>query len=190
MMVLRTIDGLLRMMVLVTLVVTWIPSAWAQTYVTREGTATFVSEVPLHEFEGTSSALNGMIALEDSTVDFFLDLETLETGIGKRDRDMRLTLNTKDHPFAEFTGKLVSPLDVGKEEPQEAVVQGMFTINGVSRSVEIKGELEPAGETLRLTAAWTLELEDYNIEPPSLLFMKVDSEQDIRIEAVLHTRDP
>lgn len=182
----RTIEFLLWTVLLAGLV----PDTAAQTFITREGTATFVSEVPLHEFEGTSRSLNGMIALEDSTVDFFIDLETLETGIGKRDRDMRLTLNTAAHPFAEFTGKLVSPLDVSREVPQEAIVRGIFTINGVSRPVEVVGQLEPVGEALRLTASWTLLLEDYEIEPPSLLFMKVDSEQDIRVEALLHTKDP
>ncbi|MEQ9104734.1 MAG: YceI family protein [Rhodothermales bacterium] len=186
----RIIEFAVRVQLLALLMTCLAPDVAAQTFITREGTATFVSEVPLHEFEGTSSALNGMVALEDSTVDFYLDLETLETGIGKRDRDMRLTLNTDEHPFGEFTGKLVSPLDVGREVPQDAVVRGTFTINGVSREVEITGQLEPVGEALRLTAAWTLRLEDYDIEPPSLLFMKVDSEQDIRIDAVLHTRDP
>lgn len=187
-MALSTID--MRVLVSVALLSVCVTAAAAQTFTTREGTVTFTSAVPLHEFEGVSHDLNGMISLADSTVDFFVDLETLKTGIGKRDRDMRRTLETDAFPFAEFTGKLVSRLDVSLETAQEAVVRGEFTIHGVSRDVEITGEITPDGEALQLTASWTLSLEDYSIEPPSLLFMKVDPIQVISIAAILHTRDP
>jgi hypothetical protein len=36
---------------------------------------------------------------------------------------------------------------------------------------------------LKIEAEWELNLKDYNIEPPSLLFIKVDETQDIRIQA-------
>ena len=60
-------------------------SVLAQSYYAENGDAVFLSKVPLHNFEGTSSNLVGFIHLEDSTVDFYLDLETLDTGIKKTD---------------------------------------------------------------------------------------------------------
>ena len=158
--------------------------AGAQAWFTDRGHAEFESSVPLHSFVGESDALVGRIALADSTVDFYLDLETLETGIGKRDKDMRTTLKTDEYPFAEFFGKLVTPFDP-QGGRQVAHVRGTFTIHGVSREVEVEGTLEPVPDGLRLEAGWTLNLEDYDIEPPSLLIVKVDPEQDIRIRATL-----
>lgn len=165
-------------------------AASAQTFITREGTATFTSSVPLHEFTGTSDHLNGMISTVDATVDFFLDLATLDTGNKKRDKDMRRTLEVEEFPFAEFTGTLTSPLDLSQETPQPATVRGEFTLHGITREVEISGTLTPRGEALELAASWTLNLEDYRIEPPRLLVIKVDPEQDIEIRALLHTQDP
>jgi len=164
--------------------------AAAQRFVTREGTATFTSSVPLHEFSGTSTSLNGLISVADSTVDFFIDLSTLRTGIGKRDRDMRETLDVKTYPFAEFTGKLTSSLDISSPKAQEARVEGNFSVHGVTRRVVITGTLTPRGEALELEASWILNLEEYDIEPPRLLIVKVDPEQDISIKAILHTQDP
>ncbi len=166
------------------------PDASGQTFITREGTAEFTSSVPLHDFTGTSSHLNGMISTVDSTVDFFLDLATLDTGNNKRDKDMRRTLEVEEFPFAEFTGTLTTPLDLTQEASQPAIVRGQFTLHGVTRDVEIRGTLTPRGEALELTASWTLNLEDYQIEPPRLLVIKVDPEQDIQIQALLHTHDP
>lgn len=158
--------------------------AHAQTYSTESGTAEFESRVPLHTFTGTSQSLVGQIALADSTVDFYIDLETLDTGIGKRDKDMRKTLETDQFPFAEFFGKLVSPFDPSGAE-QTARVRGRFKIHGVSREIEVSGTLKPVASGLELRAEWDLNLKDYRITPPSLLVIKVDEVQHIRIHATL-----
>ncbi len=157
----------------------------AQSYYTESGTAVFHSKVPLHSFTGTSENLTGLINLDNGTVDFYLDLATLDTGNGKRDKDMKLTLDVENHPFGEFFGKLVSDFDATKSGPQTAIVEGTFKIHGNQQDVRIEGELSKGGDQIRLNASWILRLEDYDIVPPSLLFVKVDQEQEIEINAVL-----
>jgi polyisoprenoid-binding protein YceI len=156
-----------------------------QAYFTDSGHAQFTSSVPLHTFTGESENLVGRINLADSTVDFYVDLTTLETGIGKRDKDMRETLETDEYPFAEFFGKLVTPLDPEADVPQEVVVRGEFKIHGVSREVEIPGTITPEAEGLHVEANWELRLADYEIEPPSLLIVRVDQIQKLRIQVTL-----
>lgn len=153
---------------------------------TESGRAEFDSRVPLHSFTGTSNVLVGRISLPDSTVDFYVDLETLDTGIGKRDKDMRKTLKTDEYPFAEFFGKLVSPFDPAGGN-QSVVVRGTFSIHGHSQPLEVTGTLEPTAGGLQLNAAWELNLDDYEIKPPKLLIMKVDPVQQMRISALLLT---
>ncbi|HBX65734.1 MAG TPA: YceI family protein, partial [Balneolaceae bacterium] len=157
----------------------------AQEYMTDSGTAIFHSEVPLHTFTGSSDFLTGLVNLEDGTVDFYLDLTTLDTGIQKRDRDMKETLETEKFPFAEFFGSLATDFNPDDTSEQPVKVTGDFKIHGVSREVTIDGTLQMTPEGLMVTANWVLELEDYDIVPPSLLFVKVDQEQKIEIEALL-----
>jgi polyisoprenoid-binding protein YceI len=156
-----------------------------QAYRTVVGDVRFTSSVPLHTFDGKSSHLVGRISLVDSTVDFYVDLTTLKTGIGKRDKDMRKTLETNDYPFAEFFGRLISPFDASTGAVQPAIVVGDFAIHGVTRPIEVQGTLTRNDQGLLVSAAWTINLKDYNIEPPSLLIMKVDELQQVRIEAQL-----
>ncbi len=156
-----------------------------QAYMTKTGHAEFTSSVPLHTFTGSSDHLVGRISLPDSTVDFYLDLTTLETGIGKRDKDMRTTLETDEYPFAEFFGTLETPFDPERRTPQAATVRGEFTLHGVTREVEIDGTLQMTPEGLKVEAAWEINLNDYDITPPSLLIVRVDEIQEVRIEAVL-----
>lgn len=162
-----------------------VPAVWGQAFMTKTGHAEFTSSVPLHTFTGTSEHLVGRISLPDSTVDFYLDLTTLETGIGKRDKDMRTTLETDTYPFAEFFGTLVTPFDPDREGAQPVTVRGAFTLHGVTREVTIDGTLRRTAEGLKVEAAWEINLNDYNITPPSLLIVRVDEVQKVRIEALL-----
>lgn len=161
------------------------PQAYGQTYMTKSGHAEFDSSVPLHSFTGESDHLIGQIKLDYSVVDFYLDVTTLETGIGKRDKDMLETLEAEEFPFAEFYGELISSFDPEKEGPQEVTAEGEFTIHGVSRERSIQSTLEPTRDGLHLTASWTINMEDYDVEPPGILFYRVSEEIDIRIEATL-----
>ncbi|WP_410332411.1 YceI family protein [Rhodohalobacter sp.] len=158
-------------------------------YMTESGYAEFESSVPLHSFTGESEHLTGMIDPEENMVDFYLDLNTLKTGIDRRDRDMYRTLNVDEYPFAEFTGSLESMFDMDTTEKQQVTVNGDFTIKGVTRKVKIDGNIQVNGDQLTLEASWTLNLDDYNIEPPGILFYKVNEEQKILLEATLKPRE-
>lgn len=165
-------------------------SAHAQTFYTETGTAIFHSEVPLHSFSGRSGHLTGQIDIESRIVDFYLDLTTLETGIAKRDRDMRETLETDTFPFAEFYGELTTPFNPDSAGPQKVEVTGSFKIHGVEKKTSYSGTLEMTEKGLKIQASWVLLLKDFDIVPPSLLFVKVDQEQKIELKATLkHVED-
>lgn len=160
-------------------------------YFSGSGHAEFTSRVPLHTFTGESGHLTGMYDPKENILDFYLDLSTLETGIGRRDRDMFRTLQVEEFPFAEFTGSLGGGFDFGSSEKQAVVARGEFTIHGVTREVSIEGAMQLQGENIQLEAEWVLLLDDYDIEPPGILFYRVNEEQELRIKVTLrpHNRE-
>lgn len=158
-------------------------------YVTEKGHATFTSSVPLHSFSGESEHLTGMIDPDSNFVDFYLDLKTLKTGIRKRDADMYETLNVETHPFAEFTGKIEEDVDFSSGEEQTVHVTGTFTLNGLQREKRVEGILSLDDGNLTLEASFNIHLDEFNIEPPGILFYRVDETQEIEIRAELTPRD-
>lgn len=164
----------------------------AQKYISTNGYVEFLSQAPLHQFKGKSSSLNGLINLDKNLIDFYVDLNTLKTGIAKRDTDMRNSyLDTEDHPFAEFTGaldaaKMVNPVP-GKSEKVTAT--GMFSLHGVKRKITVEGTLTATENGLNLKATWPILLEDYNIERPGFLFYELADEQVISIDIQLYPSD-
>lgn len=167
------------------LAVSFAATSSAQVIGTESGYVAFHSRVPLHNFTGESETLVGQINLEDGTVDFYVDLESLRTGNRKRDKDMRRSLNTDEHPFASFYGTLSGGWDADRTDAQAVTVQGEFTVNGLSNDVEVEGTLQFGPDGVEVIAEWELSLEDYEIEPPSLLLIKVDEIQRLEIRATL-----
>lgn len=162
----------------------------AQKFMAEDGYVEFVSTAPLLEFEGVSENLTGLIDLETKMVDFYVDLNTLETGIQRRDRDMRNSyLETDKFPFAEFTGELVSDFDPNLQETQEARVSGLFKIHGVEREIDVEGTLTPNGDSIQLEASWVVLLKDYDIDRPGVLFYQLAEEQTVNISIQLVKTD-
>lgn len=156
-------------------------------YYNESGFVEFASKVPLHSFTGVSEHLTGMIDPEKNLIDFYVDLKTLKTGIGKRDRDMYETLNTDEYPFAEFTGSFDSsvPPSLSSGDSLSVSVSGDFTINGISNSMTIEGILIPVKDGLKLESEFKIDLSDHQIKPPGILFYRVDEVQDVSLEATL-----
>ncbi len=162
----------------------------AQVYFTKTGHAQFTSHSTLEDFTGQSDYMTGKINLADSTVDFYLDLSTLYTGIGLRDEHMHEDyLQVNKYPFASFYGKLTNALDPATTDTQKVTVQGKFKIHGVSRQVEIDGYLLKRGEELYVNAHWPLQLQNYDIEIPSFLFLRVNRTINVSIKALLRKQN-
>lgn len=159
----------------------------AQSYITESGNVDFLSKAPLNEFNGVSDKLNGLIDLSQNLLDFYIDLNTLDTGIGLRDKHMRDNyLETESFPFAEFTGKLspVPTLNSGDKIKVSAV--GKFKIHGVEREIEVKGTLSKNSKgELELDAGFEVLLSDYNIPLPKLVFYELADKQEVTIKATL-----
>jgi len=166
------------------------PDVYAQSFMGEDGYVEFVSTAPLLEFKGTSNNLTGLIDLDENLVDFYVDLNTLDTGIDLRNNHMRDSyLETDKYRFAEFTGELISEFDPSSMQEQQAEVTGMFQIHGVEREIDVNGTLKPTDNGLQLDASWIILLEDYNIDKPKVVFYELASEQTVNISILLKPQD-
>ena len=158
----------------------------AQVFKTKKGHAQVFSNSTLENFTGKSDYLVGQIDLADSTVDFYLDLSTLHTGVELRDEHMQEEfLETNKYPFAQFSGKLVSPFNPSSNDTQQVKVEGTFKLHGVSHKITVSGRMAEVDHHLFVQAHWKLQLPDYNMKIPQVLFMKVSKTQKLAIKATL-----
>jgi len=156
----------------------------------------FVSDAPLEDFEGVTSRIDGFLFLSGeglsgdtdlskSAFYFEVDLASLDTGIGLRNRHMRENyLETDRWPMASFEGG-VTALRRGGSGEYRASVQGTLSIHGVEkpRTIECTGALE--GEELRVKCAFEVTLSDHEIPIPKLMFMKIDEVMALDLDLIL-----
>lgn len=155
-----------------------------------DGYVEFLSRAPLLEFKGTSGHLTGKVNLDDNSVDFFVDLSTLDTGNRRRDRDMRqVYLETETYPFAEFLGELTSGFNADVPGQQNVSVKGSFTMRDISRDVSVDGTMERTPDGIRVRASWEILLSDFNIDRPSILFYELSEVQKVSIDITLKPQD-
>jgi len=150
----------------------------------------FISDAPIENFEGVTSNIDGYLihrsndVTATSSLYFEVDLRTLDTGIGLRNRQMRDDyLHTDKFPMAKFTGRIVSASEAGVGH--NVTVRGVMDIHGVKKPMEITGSLAPSGSRLRLRSSFEVKLGDHDIEIPRFMFLKIDETMKLELDYYL-----
>jgi polyisoprenoid-binding protein YceI len=161
----------------------------AQTYVAEKGKVEFISKASIETFTGTSDDLKGLVDLETKKIDFYIDLNTLRTGIALRDEHMRESyLETKKYPFAEFTG-ILNGYNTARTDTQSVIAVGSFSLHGVTTSRTIQGRLFVGSDHIYVEANWDVLLSDHKIAIPKVLFLKLADRQEVRIQTRLNRKE-
>jgi polyisoprenoid-binding protein YceI len=155
----------------------------------REGTLTYTVVHMLHEAKGTTRQVEGRALLqEDGTakVQVRAKVATFDSGNSNRDAHMREATHDAAHPFASVKGSL-SGLTLPLPKPIETTLHAMVELNGEKQAVEIPVKLEPKGGGVHATFSFPISLDDFKIQRPELLLVKVDDrvviEGDLTFEA-------
>lgn len=156
----------------------------------------FISRASIEEFEGVTDRVDGYVLLDGegvragsdfagSALYFEVDLASLDTGIGLRNRHMRDNyLEVGDHPFATFEGA-IERIDASTSGFQ-VVSRGLFAVHGVEQPRTLECGATPDGDGWRVTCAFDVNLTDHQIEIPRIMFLKLA--EDIRVEIDMRLR--
>jgi polyisoprenoid-binding protein YceI len=159
-----------------------------------QDTVYFRSTAKLEFIEGKTTAIAGGFSFDpegNAPVSGVLrvDLRELRTGIDTRDRHMRERhLHTEKYPYAyfELTGVegLTFPLQPGVA--QQGRARGYFYIHGGKRPLTADIEVilidDADGRRLRARATFAIKLDDYEIDRPKALFLKLA--ETIEVDAI------
>ncbi len=140
----------------------------------------FISDAPIEDFEGVTDQIDGYIywkgdnLLDASQFYFEVDLNTLDTGIGLRNRHMRDNyLETERYPMAQYNGRLVEAEKIS-DTVYEVKAEGKMFIHGVENQLTVNGKMIKKGDRYQITSAFDVKLSDYHIDIPSIMFYKID----------------
>ena len=161
----------------------------------RDNQVKFTSRVTAFTFSGVTDQIDGFLYWDGDSLftpktqfHFEVNLAGFDTGIGKRDRDMREVLDTEKWPKAVYKGEIAEHAAVDSTVAAYRVgTRGTLSLHGIDRAIEVPGTLVVEEGRSRIEAAFTLKLADYEIEAPSLAaFVKVS--QEIALEVLVYLK--
>ncbi len=164
------------------------------TWAVHSGTLSFLGHATVGDFVGTTSAVSGAAVgdLPDARGWIEAPVATLVTKNRWRDRDLRTAMEVGRHPTMRFDLDSAR-LSHGEEDNSvAAVLHGRLAIHGVIRDVVVPAVTTQSGDTLRLAAAFPLDLTDYRIggltKLAGLLHMKrhIEVRVDLRFLRATH----
>ncbi|MBN1561091.1 YceI family protein [candidate division KSB1 bacterium] len=142
----------------------------------------FTSAAPLEEIVGTTEKIDGYVMWQgddltaESDFYFEVDLASIDTGIGLRNRHMRDNyLETDKYPFASYAGRIVEAV-VQQDGSIDIKSSGTFKLHGVERKMQIDGKITQSGDGFKATSRFSIKLADHKIERPQLMLLKVGEE--------------
>jgi len=138
----------------------------------REGTLSFEGRATTGAFTGTTATVRGQMSGGGSLSEVrgWVDapVSTLVTGNGHRDKDLNKSLQSDVYPTIRFDLTGVTP-GAERGDTADVVLQGRFTIHGVTREASIPATLVTQPDAIRVRGDTPLSLKDYEIEGLSKL---------------------
>ena len=167
----RFLPGLLKPQICTSLAaLLWATAALAQGPVPAarlaHGTLSFDGHATLGDFVGTTDSVRGAMTggAGLAAVRGWVEgqVAMLATGNGRRDRDLRKSMEVDSFPLMRFDLTAVEP---GATQGDSILVtlHGRLTIHGVTRDVDLAARAWLAPDTIRLRTDFPLNLKDYHI---------------------------
>jgi polyisoprenoid-binding protein YceI len=143
----------------------------------------------LHRFDGVSHKVEGRARLGGdgkAQVMVRVPVESFDSGNSNRDEHMKETVEAARFPSVELKA-----LADGAAQPasfpskQKKTFKAQLNFHGAQNVFELPVEVEwLSANEVRATATFTVGLESYKIERPSLMFVKVDNEMQVDVNLV------
>jgi polyisoprenoid-binding protein YceI len=134
--------------------------------VTKRGTLSFDGKATLGDFVGTTDSvrgeLRGAASLDQVTGWVEAPVASLRTGNGKRDKDLRKSMEVERYPVMRFDLKNLI-VTAAHDDVDEVALRGTLTIHGRTRDVDVPGKIWRIGAGWHVQATFPLNLKDYEI---------------------------
>lgn len=168
----------------------------ARTYAIKDGSAvTYKLVHKLHEVEGKAKPSEGKARLlPDGTLQVVVraKVEDFDSGNGNRDAHMKEATEAAKFPLIEFKG-VATGVKLPEKFPAEVpvTVSGKLTFHGVTKPAEVPLKARFASaKDVTAEGTFTISLEGYGIERPSLMMVKVDDALALELKLALAQEGP
>jgi len=145
-----------------------------QLYMTNSGEVSFFSKTPLEDIDAVNKSVSSIIntatnevAVQMRITNFVFPNKLMQEHFNEN------YLESEKFPSATFKGKIKESVDLTLPGTYAIEALGSATIHGITRPIELKGTILSTGNTLTLSCQFEIQLVDYKISIPKIVFAKI-----------------
>ena len=118
-------------------------------------------------------------SLESIRGNIYFKTITLISDKKDRDKNMYKLLNVDKFETISFDIKNIIKNEINYD------ISGVLTLNGISKDIIVKSDISEEKSNILLNGKFSFNLTNFNLEPPSMLFLKVRDQIDITYKIYL-----
>lgn len=144
---------------------------------------TYHMEHPLHDFESVSNDISCNISFDDRTntiqqVGVSIPVKSFDSQNNNRDSHALEVLEAIKYPKVTFLSSTI------EQNGDILTIAGILTFHGVSQPITFRARQEDDNKSIRVTGEFSVQLSEYNVERPSLMFIPVKDKMKISFHIV------
>ncbi len=160
-------------------------SAFAQSrFIDRQGSASFYSEAPIENIDAHSKEAMSIIDIKTGEIVASVAMKSFEFEKSLMQEHFNENYVESDkYPTASFKGKIadMTNIDLTKDGTYRMDVDGDMTIHGVTKPLQCKVEIKKAGQSLTATTSFPIQVADFDIDIPKVVFYNIAEVVDVKI---------
>ena len=157
-------------------------------YYTRNGHIDFFSHAPLEDIKANNEQVAVFLTVSNGEISAAMLMKSFSFVKALMQQHFNESYIESDKfPRAEFEGRIIdfNKIDFKDGKAHNATAKGKITIHGVTKEIEIDGNLTFKGGKYLLNAVFILKPEDFEIEIPSSKRDNIAKEIRVTLEASL-----
>ncbi|MFL5620007.1 MAG: YceI family protein [Gemmatimonadaceae bacterium] len=108
-----------------------------------------------------------------------LPAERLDCGNGTMNEHMRKAIKLPEYKSIEFR---LTDYEVARDaDGVSGTINGTLLLGGVTKPITLKAEGKPEGGMLHITGAYELNMTEYGLKPPTLMFGRIKVGQTVKV---------
>lgn len=157
----------------------------AEKKITKTGIITFEASVPsFEEVKAKNESVTCILNTENGEIAALALMKGFRFKVALMEEHFNENyIESSKYPKATFKGK-IEKFNLSKltTTSKEYSLQGKLELHGKTKDLNIKVNLKKNGETIHLTSNFKVNVDDFNIEIPSVVSKKLSKEVDINLD--------
>ena len=153
--------------------------------ITKNGIITFEASVPsFEEVKAKNESVTGILNTENGEIAALALMKGFRFKVALMEEHFNENyIESSKYPKATFKGKIEN-FDVSKlsSTAKEYVIKGKLELHGKTKDLNIKGKLKKEGETINLISNFIVNVDDFDIEIPSVVSKKLSKNVNVSLD--------